>query len=86
MPTPTVSLSDVLQAVGGPLEERALWALLHQAISALREEMKGERIRTQSRNFKIILLFPFALCCRSGARSRSKLADYSRVLATPFWR
>ena len=42
MPTPHVSLQDVLSALGGPLEERALWALLRQGASTLAREIRGE--------------------------------------------
>lgn len=41
MPTP-VSLSEVLGALGGPLEERPLWAVLHQAAIVLREHVHGK--------------------------------------------
>lgn len=36
-----VSLQDVLSAVGGPLEEKSLWALLYQAHDALRKGIEG---------------------------------------------
>ncbi len=35
-----VSLQDILIALGGPLEERALWALLYKACSLLEQELK----------------------------------------------
>jgi len=47
MPTPHVSLQDVLSAAGGPLEERALWALLRQAAITLKREISGEKLLYQ---------------------------------------
>ena len=36
-----ISLQDILTALGGPLEEKALWALLYQAASYLERELRG---------------------------------------------
>lgn len=41
MATKQVSLQDVLSALGGPLEERALWALSCQALAALKKSIQG---------------------------------------------
>ena len=49
MPTPHVSLQEVLSALGGPLEERALWALLRQGASTLAREIRGEIASYNSR-------------------------------------
>ncbi len=36
-----VTLSDVLGALGGPLEERPLWAVLQQAATEITDRAKG---------------------------------------------
>ena len=41
MPKLHVTLSEVLQALGGPLEEPALWALLHQASATVQMALAG---------------------------------------------
>lgn len=41
MPKLHVTLSEVLQALGGPLEEPTLWALLHQASAAVHTALEG---------------------------------------------
>ncbi len=35
-----VSLADILSALGGPLEEKPLWALLYKACTLLKQELK----------------------------------------------
>jgi len=39
-----LSLQDILTAVGGPLQEKALWALLHKSCLLLKNELAGMRI------------------------------------------
>ena len=36
-----VTLQDILSALGGPLEETSLWALLSQSCSLLENELRG---------------------------------------------
>lgn len=43
MATP-VSLQEVLSAIGGPLEEQSLWALLYQTSKSLIKALKGSNI------------------------------------------
>ena len=40
-----VSLRDILSAVGGPLEETSLWALLSQSCSLLENELRGTKVQ-----------------------------------------
>lgn len=37
----SVSLQDVLCAIGGPLEEKSLWALLSQSTKSLTKALQG---------------------------------------------
>ena len=46
MATTSVSLQEVLSAIGGPLEEQSLWALLRQTTKSLTKALQG----TPSRN------------------------------------
>lgn len=40
-----VSLQEVLSAIGGPLEEQSLWALLYQTSKSLKKALQGKRMR-----------------------------------------
>ena len=42
-----VSLQEVLSAIGGPLEEQSLWALLYQTSKSLAKALQGKRMRKQ---------------------------------------
>lgn len=62
MATTSVSLQEVLSAIGGPLEEQSLWALLRQTTKSLAKALQG-KLRANSadifipeRNLKLILM------------------------------
>lgn len=40
-----VTLQEVLSAIGGPLEEQSLWALLYQTSKSLEKALQGKRMR-----------------------------------------
>lgn len=42
---PAVTLQEVLSAIGGPLEEQSLWALLYQTSKSLEKAVQGKRMR-----------------------------------------
>ena len=47
-----VCLQELLVAIGGPLGEKSLWALLYQARNALEEAIKGIFLHSVSINIK----------------------------------
>ena len=50
MATASVSLQDVLYAIGGPLEEKSLWALLSQSTKSLAKALQGIYIAREKAN------------------------------------
>jgi hypothetical protein len=45
-----VTLQEVLSAIGGPLEEQSLWALLYQTSKSLEKALQGKLAHAQIDN------------------------------------
>ncbi len=56
-----VNLQDLLAALGGPLEEKALWALLYKTCCLLKQELNSEFYCSHQDSI-IKCLSPYSYC------------------------
>ena len=77
MPKPHVTLFEVLQALGGPLEEPALWALLQQTGLFMLRALAGKYVNSR------VLCMTESQPCRASYHNIASVLQCMALLAPP---